>query len=210
MKKVLLISPHLDDAILSAGQFIAGRGGYADVLTVFSGIPLVNAEYVTDYDKECGFNTSRDAMVVRRKEDTEALSILNARPIYTDRLDSQYKGANKVGIALTDILRKYATKEYEMVLAPLGLLHPDHIAVSDAVLKLGLQNLYLWEDLPARVTHPEAVVERLKKIPKAESTFIGNGPIADKVRALWCYKSQMGRGDLNPYNLYVPERFWKV
>lgn len=35
------------------------------------------------------------------------------------------------------------------------------------------------------------------------------GPIADKIRALMCYKSQINTGDLDPYLLYVPERFWK-
>lgn len=211
MKRVLLLSPHLDDAVLSAGQFIAGRGGYADVLTVFSGIPMQGKKYVTDYDRSCGFRTSKDAMVVRRQEDTEALAILNARPIYTDRLDSQYKGQNQVNKPLINILQSaIKLHNYEMILAPLGLIHPDHVVIANELMKLGLPNLYLWEDIPARVTHPEEVVKRLEKFPNAKLTFIGDGPIADKVRALFCYRSQIGRGDLTPYNLYVPERFWHV
>lgn len=209
MKKCLVISPHLDDAILSAGQFIAGRPG-CDVLTVFSGIPQISAKYLTAYDKSCGFKTSKDAMVIRRQEDEEACAILNANPIHLDFLDSQYGAHERDG--LVDVLDHFKLSDYEMIIGPLGLRHPDHIAVSDALKKLNPPNLYLYvyEELPARVTHPELVVERLKEFPSAELVFIGDGPIQDKIRALFCYRSQIGRGDLNTYNLYVPERFWKV
>lgn len=209
MKKCLIISAHLDDGILSAGQFIAGRNGNVDVLTVSSGIPMED-KLLTPYDKSCGFSNSKDAMVVRRQEDKEACAILNANPIHTDRLDSQYKKRGDYK-GLRKQLKEYIrAKDYEMILAPLGLRHPDHIKLSNTMVKLRLPNLYLYEDLPHRVTHPELVFERLKEFPKAELTFIGDGNIADKVRALWAYSSQIGRGDLNPYNLYVGERFWKV
>ena len=36
MKPVLVVSPHLDDAVYSAGQFLAGRPG-AVVVTMFAG-----------------------------------------------------------------------------------------------------------------------------------------------------------------------------
>lgn len=207
MKRVLVISPHLDDAVLSAGQFIAGRKGNVDVLTVFSGVPMGEGVF-TDYDKSCGFSSSKDAMVIRRQEDKEALAILNANPIHTDRLDSQYE-EQYTGL---DIWLKKVIKihNYEMVIGPLGLRHPDHTIISYVLESLRLDNLYLYEDLPHRVTHPELVWKRLQALPNARLTFIGDGPIADKVRALWCYKSQMAHGDLNPYNLYVPERFHHV
>lgn len=210
MKRVLVVSTHLDDAILSAGQFIAGRSGNVDVLTVFSGIPMEKG-LLTAYDKKNGFKNSKDAMVVRRQEDTEACLLLNARPIYTEYLDSQYtEDATFDWVA--DLLELITMHKYEMVLAPLGLKHPDHILVANSVSMLGLSNLYFYEDLPHRVTHPELVFERLDHfgLKRNKPVFIGDGPIADKVRALWCYRSQMRRGDLNPYNLYVPERFWKV
>jgi LmbE family N-acetylglucosaminyl deacetylase len=214
MKKCLVISSHLDDAVLSAGQFLAGHPD-CDVLTVFSGIPMhppyENGEtYISDYDLNCGFETSKDAMVVRRQEDSEACAILNVNPIHTDRLDSQYLDGGDY-FKLTKELRDYIEADsYEMIIGPLGLRHPDHIRLADTLRSLHLPNLYLYEDLPHRVTHPELVIERLTEFPGAELTFIGDGDIADKVRALWCYRSQIGRGDLNPYNLYVPERFWKI
>lgn len=208
MLKVLVISAHLDDAILSAGQFIAGRGD-VDVLTVFAGIPE-DRELLTAYDAYCGFHTSRDAMVVRREEDSEACAILNATAYHSSRLDSQYTDKGDY-VGLANELREFISAgDYEYVVGPLGLRHPDHVKLADVLIGLKLKNLYLYEDLPHRVTHPEYVFERLSELPRMQLQFIGDGPIADKVRALWCYKSQMARGDLNPYNLYVPERFWKV
>jgi LmbE family N-acetylglucosaminyl deacetylase len=218
VRKSLVISAHLDDAVLSAGQFLAGHPN-CDVLTVFSGIPMYHPgedgeAYVTQYDLNCGFETSKDAMVTRRQEDREACAILNSNPYHTDRLDAQYKGDGdylKLRHELRDWIKAH---DYEMIIGPLGVRHPDHVRLSDLLIGLDLPILYLYEDLPHRVTHPELVRERLEVIENdrynPELTFIGDGDIANKVRALWCYRSQIGRGDLNPYNLYVNERFWRV
>lgn len=209
MKKVLVISAHLDDAILSAGQFIAGRGGDVDVFTVFSGVPK-SETLLTPYDKSCGFKSSKQAMLVRRQEDIEACAILNANPIHSDHLDSQYTKQGNFDW-LSDIKTLIGSNKYEMVIAPLGLRHDDHIVIANNVSMLNMDNLYFYEDLPHRVTHPELVFERLDhfSLDYQYPVFIGDGAIADKVRALWCYRSQINRGDLTPYNLYVPERFWK-
>lgn len=216
--KTLLISPHFDDAVLSAGQYMAGMKTRCDVLTVFSEVPKDN-KLLTPYDESCGFKTSEDAVVVRRDEDNQALAILGAEAKYLRLLDSQYPGGGSKEDIL-EALRGFVAEhgnEYDIVLAPLGLRHPDHVNVSWAANTVfGLSKshqFYMWEDLPHRVTHPEEVQERLELIrtlQEPELTFIGDGPIADKVRALWCYKSQMAKGDLNPYLLYVPERFWKI
>jgi LmbE family N-acetylglucosaminyl deacetylase len=208
MMSVLVISPHFDDAILSAGQFIAGRSDVT-VLTVFSDVPDESVK--SDYDLACGFKNSKEAMEARRWEDGQATALLGAEWLHLGRLDYQYSDGDYKALA-PELMVAIVSGEgqHEMILAPLGLRHPDHIALSDAIQKLNLKNLYLYEDLPARVTHPELVTERLKNIPHAKLTFIGDGPMEQKIRALMCYKSQIGRGDLNPYNLYVPERFWKV
>lgn len=204
---VLVLSSHFDDAILSCGSFMAGRSDVT-VLTVFSGIPE-DPKLLTDYDKSCGFKSSNEAMEARRWEDGQATAILGAEWEHLGRLDYQYSGGDYKSLS-AQLIGTIALGDYEMVLAPLGLLHSDHIALSDAILKLNLQNLYLYEDLPHRVTHPEHVFKRLGEIKNTQLTFIGDGPIELKMRALLCYKSQIGRGDLTPYNLYVSERFHHV
>lgn len=207
---VLVISTHLDDGILSAGQFIAGHPSVT-LLTVFAGIP--DDGFVTDYDKSCGFETSKFAMQARRNEDREATAMLNATYIHANLLDSQYENDRNRDVekAIDWILND---EHYDFIVAPLGLRHPDHIAVADATLKLKPENLYLYEDLPHRVTNPELVFDRFEQLKKQSfkpsQEFIGDGAIELKMRALMCYHSQMLKGDLNPYNLYVAERFWRI
>lgn len=65
MRAVLAISAHLDDAVLSAGQFIAGRPDCV-IATVLAGTPSTKA-VLTAYDAKTGFKSAADS--------TEAQSI---------------------------------------------------------------------------------------------------------------------------------------
>lgn len=203
--KALLVSPHLDDAILSAGQFLAGYP-YCTVMTIFAGIPE-NIE-LTPYDKKLGFKSSTDAVAFRRIEDTQAVSMLRANKVHCDFLDSQYAplpSAKKIAKAIE---KELARKEYTMLLGPLGVAHPDHLRVREAILLVETKlPKYLWEDIPNRVLHPEEV-SKLTEGFKLE--FIGTGDLDKKMSAIMRYKSQIGTGDLDPNIIFVPERFWKV
>lgn len=216
--KTLLLSPHLDDAVLSAGQFLVNQPG-CDVLTVFAGIPDWGKGVVTPYDQKCGFTSSRRAMEARRLEDRDAIARLRCDPYFWEHyLDSQYladerdrDGLPALAADIVDFVRR---GEYELVLAPLGLLHPDHEFLADAVL-LARDTLpadvYLWEDLPNRVLYPEVAQQRLSQLPPATLHAPGGaGPMGEKIRALLCYRSQLGTGDLDFNLLCVPERFWKL
>ena len=214
MKKVLLLSPHFDDAVLSAGQFLAGRPD-CDVVTVFAGFPT--EDYLTPYDEKCGFKTSKEAVTARRLEDKNALALLKANPIHWKYADSQYSNSFwDIGSSiLIDIANIIHDNDYEFVLCPLGIGHGDHKQVSDYVLQLVKEGaikcpVYLWEDLPTRVVYPEEAFERIQELGLTEREFIGDGPIANKIRSLTCYTSQIGTGILDPYVMYVPERFWRV
>lgn len=218
MRRCMSISPHLDDNVLSMGQVLAGRPGF-DVVTLFAGLPS-NPDIQTDYDKKTGFKDARDAIAIRRNEDNEALAILQANPIHLDFVDHQYGEANNHELMFRKLQEIYMEGDYEFVVAPLGLSHPDHIETSNLALELLMENrksgmkLYLAEDLPHRVLWPEKAFERLEEIRQdgfdLSLEFIGDGPMADKVRALWLYKSQIGTGELNPWVLYNPERFWRL
>lgn len=212
MRKVLLLSPHFDDAVLSAGQFMAGRPD-ADVVTVFGGMP--QEEQLTPYDEKCGFTNSTEAVKVRRDEDRNATAILRANSVYFDIPDGQYGEPEKRDQFESVLRGQLIRNDYEFVLAPLGLGHPDHIFVSDIAVKVMKDHdlpLYLWEDMPLRVIEPELVTPRKEQlgIKEFQPTKIGDGPIAHKIRALSCYASQIGTGILDPYVMYVPERFWKI
>lgn len=220
MKKILLISPHFDDAVLSAGQFMADRPD-AEVVTVFAGYPMMAERVKTPYDEKCGFENAQDAVAMRTRENDQALALLEATAINLEFPDSQYKShtlnvtyVNDVAGRLQEIVDE---GEYEFIMAPLGLGHPDHVLVTDAVLMVKTDlPLYLWEDLPLRVVEPEKVPSRLidvfnhnLPIEKLWQTGTTNDKMAKKVRAMLCYKSQIHTGILDPYLMYVPERFWK-
>lgn len=213
MNKVLLVSPHFDDAILSAGQFMAERPDTV-VLTVFGGFPQ-NADTVhSPYDEKSGFKNAKEAVEARRWEDNLAVSMLRGTAIHLEFADSQYNEYNLVEDITDEIQRILNAGDYEAIYAPIGLDHPDHVSVTNAILKLKTDlPVYLWEDLPTRVVYPEQVPARLAQLGLdyiPERTIFNKTLIADKMRALACYGSQISTGILDPYVLYVPERFYKI
>lgn len=168
---VVVLSPHLDDAVLSCGALIACccRAG-VDVLvvTVFNGRPVGPlSRSASHFHARCG-HTGRDAMAAREAEDDRALSRLGAR---TDRLfqkealyrrttrgapaypadDSVFVGsapAAEVDAVLGPIVHSIDAARPDLVLAPLGIGgHVDHLVVADAARRLGRPVLH-YEDVP--------------------------------------------------------------
>lgn len=207
MKPVLVVSPHLDDAVLSCGQFMAGRPGCV-IVTVFAGAP--DPGVVTAYDRKCGFATSAEAVESRRGEDHQAAAMLNATVEHLQFLDSQYRDSDPDPAAISVAIHQVAAiTKPEFVIGPLGLVHPDHQIVGDAVRALR-GPVYLYEELPYRITAPDAAAARLDHDrTRVERAFIGDGPLHRKLSAAWCYRSQMRLPEFdNPAMFTVPERFW--
>lgn len=213
MKKILLISPHFDDAVLSAGQFMADRRD-AEVATVFGGFPLVPQSVHTPYDEKCGFDNAEDAVSERRRENDAAIALLEATAIDLEFPDSQYGATTDIDEVVNRLQELVDANSYEFIMGPLGLGHPDHLLVSEAVMRLQTERpIYLWEDLPLRVVEPELVFERVKQLGLMITLLMKpattNDKMAKKIRSLLCYRSQIGTGILDPYLLFVPERFWR-
>jgi LmbE family N-acetylglucosaminyl deacetylase len=216
MRAVCVISAHLDDACLGAGQFIAGRPDCV-VATVFAG-PPPQSSVLTAYDAKTGFKSAAEATEARRAEDLEAMSVLQAKAVHLDFIDSQYGGKLKVTTLVKQLGELVDALDPEFVVGPLGLVHSDHEMVRDAVLEVtseATRPVWLYEDLPYRVAAPEAVPAALDVLRgrgyELQLGFIGTGPIDKKMDALWCYRSQMGLPDFeNRHCLLVPERFWEL
>ena len=215
MRAALMISPHLDDAILSAGQFLAGRADCV-VASVFAGTPPTT-DVLTSYDLSCGFKSAAEAMSARRAEDIEAMSVLQAKAVHLDFIDGQY-GARPDPDEVVGRLRELIDEiDPEFIVGPLGLVHPDHEVVRDALLEAvkSSEALWLYEDLPARVQHPEFVHKTVGNLARLgislELGFIGTGAMATKMDALWCYRSQMVLPEFaNRHEVLVGERFRRV
>ncbi len=215
---LVVCSPHLDDACLSAGQFLAGRPD-AHLVTVFAGMPH-DLTMSTEFDRNSGFTSAGEAVTARRAEDERAAARLHAYPVHLPYVDGQYRDDGLSPDALVDSLFEALDRVHQRtLLAPVGIVHPDHVAVSDAaVLTLtGADvDVVLYEELPGRVLWPECAAARLATLTerlgplglRLEQVFIGTGPMAAKARAVDEYRSQ--RWALNRRCLFVPERFWRV
>jgi LmbE family N-acetylglucosaminyl deacetylase len=214
MRTTIVFSPHYDDAVLSCGQFLAGRAD-VQVVTVFAGMPHAT-QVLTSYDRLCGFPNAEIAVKSRRAENEEAMAFLGCKAVNLSHVDSQYgEKANKDKIVKT-MRGLIEHHDPEFVVGPLGLVHPDHELVRECFLEATTDAavpVWLYADIPSRVDHPETIRATKDAVRSHGLTFdrgfIGDGPLAGKMAALWCYRSQIGLFP-NFHELLVSERFWKL
>lgn len=215
MNGLLVVSPHLDDAVFSCGQLIAGWPGQVTVATACTAIPDVA---LTAYDQACGFESSEQAAVQRLTEDERAASIVNVRTDWLGILDGQYRALDHTEV-LDALLRLFRALEERRgtttIVVPLGLHHLDHLVVSDAALvALGSRArttgpVWVYEELPYRVEDPIEAIERMARLD-TQGWSLGPiddpppvGPLYVKEAARACYRSQRPEWE---HALFVPER----
>jgi len=90
--KIVVVSPHLDDAVLSLGAALsraARHDAEVTVLTVLAGDPASTVP-AGSWDAQSGFRTAGDAATARRQEDARACSILGVAPRWLPFGDEQY------------------------------------------------------------------------------------------------------------------------
>lgn len=205
-----ILSPHCDDAVLGLGQFMQTEPCL--VITVFAGFP--DESLLTDYDKSCGFESSGLAMATRCVEDVRALQVVGAKGVHLGRFDLQYRDGTSDDDGLADELRVHLTAD---TFVPLGIGHPDHVAVARAVraaVPVGMP-LFWYEEAPYRTLHPEQAHISLVQM-KSEGFAIqdlpfplSQGSLDVKAKAIARYKSQFPNGADDPC-LLVPERVWRA
>lgn len=184
--RLLAVSPHLDDAILSAGATIAAwveAGGQVVVCTAFAGVPPGPPSPVAAaFHADCGLGD--DAISVRRHEDREVLALLGARPLHLNFLDAVYRRAGgrwlcghrramfdpalpdepsltaDLATVLAKVIRS-VRPEVVWTCAGYGQ-HVDHRLTRRATTRAcaGGTRLWLWEDLPYALTDPPHVPRR--------------------------------------------------
>src|SRR4051794_18332994 len=84
---VLLLSPHLDDAVLNCCSVLMSDADVR-VVNVFAGIPPPG--FVSDWDRSCGGRDSAEHVRRRIAEDEAVLAALGTRPVNLPFLDIQY------------------------------------------------------------------------------------------------------------------------
>jgi DNA-binding response OmpR family regulator/LmbE family N-acetylglucosaminyl deacetylase len=147
--QVVVVSPHFDDAVLSAAGWIIRSAGQAAVVTVLGGVPPEDVA-PSDWDRLCGFRSAAEAARVRAGEDVEACQVLGADSVHLSHLDGPYAKDDDL-TGLTDFIR--AIPPDSRILVPAGVGgNPDHVRVRDAALRTLAarpdQVIGLYADLP--------------------------------------------------------------
>lgn len=150
-RRIVVISPHLDDAILSLGAAIhraARRGASVEVLTVFAG-DVGSPCRAGDWDSASGFGTAGEAAAARRREDLSACRSIGAQPAWLSFGDEQYPRGGDAVAVLAAITRQVAGAELALV-PGFPLHHQDHdwLARTLAGVDLGAQAVAAYVEQP--------------------------------------------------------------
>jgi LmbE family N-acetylglucosaminyl deacetylase len=182
---VLIVSPHLDDAVLSCWALLtrpAGAARNVTVLDVCAGFP--DEGVLGAWDERGGATSSRERVAERRAEEAAALAHGGVRIVFLDLLDWQYGPQGEdVATALAPHLGVAGE-----VLVPAGIGgHRDHLRVRDAALALR-HDAMLYADLPYALRH--GFEPPLPGYAPGE-TLLDGAESAAKVAALACYATQV-------------------
>ena len=222
MKKNIFISPHLDDAVVSCGEYIKKLKNHKEdilVITVFTGAP--SAELLSAVAKQFhgAWGLGDDAVLARKKEDEAAMKLLNVDYIYLDeheclyRIDRQGKSKyNQISEIHTNDFSKdmdtierlnsrlveiFDKLEVGKVFVPLGIgRHIDHIVsrkcIEDIAENRPLEIFY-YEEIPYVCTGQDAGWKvDLTKGLVCSIVNITDEEWLHKVEGINCYKSQLG------------------
>jgi LmbE family N-acetylglucosaminyl deacetylase len=132
--EILILSPHLDDGVLSLGAFIArasASGTKVAVVTIFGGDPNSQAP-AGRWDGRAGFETAGAAARGRREEDKAACELLGAECEWLPFFDNDY-GAPPAEDLVWDQLERRAERAERVFVPGRPLIHQDHAWVSRLV-----------------------------------------------------------------------------
>jgi LmbE family N-acetylglucosaminyl deacetylase len=225
LDRIVVCSPHFDDAALGAAYLLLAHPG-STVVTVFGGPPPAYPDPPTEWDAQGGFRTGDDVVALRREEDRAAMSVLGAVPRWLDFVDHQYlapsdrAGASEVAAALEPVID--AVKPTAVFL-PMGLANPDHVVTHEGgALLAARRNDIAWfcyEDSGYKHI-PGMLAWRVARLFRSDlwPTPMAVPALADvdtKRAAIECYKSQLAPLDRDHalaarIGGAVPEQHWAL
>ncbi|MGB3848500.1 MAG: PIG-L family deacetylase [Tunicatimonas sp.] len=183
MKKIVLLSPHLDDAVFSVGGLMAAladEGHSLHVVTCFTRSVPNPTGFALACQLDKGLSAEVDYMQLRREEDAQACDLLGAQPHWLDLPEAPHRGYHSAAalfgnLAAEDTVQPELQEQLaqvvakikpDLILSPVGIgSHVDHRQVVRAVASLqeSFVNLFFqrWYDEPYLSRHPEQYPERV-------------------------------------------------
>lgn len=154
--RVLVVSPHLDDAILSASAQLSRAR--TQVVTVCAGIPPADAPPGT-WDVITRARSAAERVRERLQEDIVAFTHFDCAVERLDELDGQHRKQALDTGSVAERLAPFVAAAREIWL-PVGIGgHPDHIAVREAALAAhrlagaGERAVHLYADVPYAIPY---------------------------------------------------------
>ena len=184
MAKVIL-SPHLDDAVLSCWHLLSGPGEIR-VVNVFAGVPSGAAGW---WDEVTGASDAGERVRERRAEDRAALAVAGREATNLDLLDAQHRTNGNEPPALEAVLSHL--RAGDAVCAPAAVRpHRDHELARDVGLALRERGhrVCFYADLPSAV--PGGPLEFAPDL-KAQDHQLAAGQFEQKLTAVRCYATQV-------------------
>lgn len=174
----VVLSPHLDDAVLSAWNVLASEGT-TRVVTVYAGVP--EPGFVTDLDRSHQATDSHAWLRRRRADDLAALAVGGCDAVHLNLLEVQFPAyriprvreqiarnpSNFLALvvdepdlhtdpdALVDLVQEHVAGA-DVIYGPAGIgRHPDHRDLAQATVRLAdrFREIRLYADHPYYLSH---------------------------------------------------------
>jgi LmbE family N-acetylglucosaminyl deacetylase len=133
MDSLLVISPHLDDAVISCGSLLLAHPG-ATVVTLFAASLAAYTNPLNEHDTQCGFQPGDDTMAIRRADADPAcivapLGLLHAdhQATHTTALALRERVEGRAWLWYSDLPYAYIPRVLD---ARMRILHEQGSAVS--------------------------------------------------------------------------------
>lgn len=225
---IAVLSPHLDDGVLSCAELLAAYPGSL-LVTLFAGGPT-RVDPLPEWDAASGFNLGDDVMKARRAEDRAAAAELGAIPHHLNFWDFQYRavadlnysgpqGKQLVKAASIQLQAVIDDHKLDAMAIPLGISHPDHVLTAMAALNLVYSGSSLewwaYEDLPYSVESRSALARSIAKLSRSGfrlTPLASSSPAKNaKRQAIAQYESQTrALGERTKTCIQGPEQLYRL
>jgi LmbE family N-acetylglucosaminyl deacetylase len=200
------ISPHLDDAVFSAGGTLAvlvAGGWTVRVVTCFTASVADPSPFALSTQLDKGLPADVDYMALRRAEDRAAGAVLGAEVVHLPLPEAPHRGYRSAaelfaGAHPEDViagpLRAALSGQLigaDLLLAPQGLGdHVDHQVVAEVVADLAAGPALWWRDTPYVLRRPDA--RPWPRLPPGRAHVVPLGAhLETKIAAARCYRTQL-------------------